>query len=186
MRKLLTLLLLLVCLGATSALADDLCVVDDATCAGDVTTDCSYLRVKCPLEGEQEVTMSVYDAWGYLIHERSYGLRSGSFRSGDVYLPLNGASTVYTVYLQTGSETHTFRVTRIQPRMTDPGACAQGLPLEIINEKTRSDKSAVIIDVDALEGSTFSVPLISAGMQIGYASFTVDGGALSVTAMTPC
>jgi len=71
MRKLLTLLLLLVCLGATSALADDLCVVDDATCAGDVTTDCSYLRVKCPLEGEQEVTMSVYDAWGYLIERKN-------------------------------------------------------------------------------------------------------------------
>lgn len=182
MRKLLTLLLLLVCLGATSALADDLCVVDDATCAGDVTTDCSYLRVKCPLEGEQEVTMSVYDAWGYLIHERSYGLRSGTFRSTDVYLPLNGGSTEYQVCLQVGDTTHAFSVTRVQPRLTDPGAYAQGLPIELINEST-SAKSAVIIDVDALEGSTLSVPLISAGMQIGYASFTVDGGALSVSAL---
>lgn len=178
----LLLVLVLACL-CTPALADDLCVVNDATRAGDIATDSSYLCVKCPLEGEQEVTMSVYDAWGYLVHERNYGLRSGSFRSADVYLPLHGASTVYTVYLQTGSETHAFRVTRIQPRMTDPGACAQGLPLEIINEKARTDKSAVIIDVDAMEGSTFSAPLISAGMQIGYASFTVEDGALSVSAL---
>lgn len=182
MRKLLTLLLLLVCLGATSALADDLCVVDDARTAGAISTGCSYLRVKCPLEGEQVVTMSVYDAWGYLVHQRYYGWCSGSFRSTDVYLPLNGGSTEYQVCLEVGGDVHSFRVTRVQPRLTDPGAYAQGLPVELINESA-SAKSAVIIDVDALEGSTLSVPLISAGMQIGYASFTVDGGALSVTAL---
>lgn len=175
---LLALLLLMTC----PALAEDVYVVEDASAASSVSTDRSYLRVSCPLDGQQPVTMTIRDAWGYLVFQRDYGLCSGTFRSEDVYLRLDGGSTTYTVTVQSGDAAYQFRVTREMPRLTDSGVYAYGLPL---SEMTggRSNKFAVIVDADALEGSTLSVPLVSGGMQLGYANITVDGGAVSVSAM---
>lgn len=176
------LLALALLLAALPALADDVCTVGDASSASAVTTDCSYLRVSCPLQGEQHVTMTIRDAWGYLVYQRDYGLCSSSFRSEDVYLRLDGSSTTYTVTVDAGGASHTFRVTREMPRLTDSGVYAHGLSLSAINGG-RSNKFAVIIDADALEGSTLSVPLMSGGMQLGYANLTVERGTLSVSAV---
>lgn len=173
-------LTVLVC--CSPAFAEDTCIVKDASSAGTVTTDCSYLRVCCPLEGEATVTMTIHDGWGYLTFQRDYGLRSGTFRSEDVYLRLDGSQTVYTVTLMAGQQTHEFRVIRTQPRLTDSGVYACGLSLREMGSR-QDNKYAVILDVDALEGSTLSVPLVSGGMQIGYASFTVDRGEMTVSAM---
>jgi len=167
-------------LTALPALADDVCTVRDASSASSVTTDCSYLRVSCPLSGEQHVTMTIRDAWGYLVYQRDYGMCSGSFRSEDVYLRLDGSSTTYTVTIETGAQTYSFRVTRQAPRLTDSGVYAHGLSLSRLNGG-RSNKFAVIIDVDALEGSTLSVPLVSGGMQLGYANLSVAHGELSIS-----
>lgn len=171
----------LLCL-AMPAMAEDVCVVKDASTASSVTTGCSYLRVHCPLDGEASVTMTIRDEWGYLLYQRDYGVCSGSFRSEDVYLRLDGSSSTYTVTVEAGSAVHQFRVTREQPLLTDSGVYAHGLSLTEINGG-RSNKFAVIIDTDALKGSTLSVPLVSGGMQLGYANLSVDGGALSVSAM---
>ncbi|MBQ7851168.1 MAG: hypothetical protein IJ343_15690 [Clostridia bacterium] len=183
--KKLRLSLILALLGmllCTGALADDVYVVKDASAVSSVTTDRSYLRVCCPLEDSVPVTLTVRDGWGYLTFQRDYGVRSGSFRSEDVYLRLDGGSASYTVTLQAGSRTHSFRVDRTQPRLTDTGVYAHGLSLSEMNGG-RSNKSAVIIDAYALENSTLSVPLVSGGMQVGYASFTVKRGELTVSAM---
>lgn len=182
LRWLPALLLALLLLAACPALAEDVYVVDDATAVSSVRTDRSYLRVSCPLEGQQPVTMTIRDAWGYLVYQRDYGMCSGSFRSEDVYLRLDGAATTYTVTVAAGSRSCQFRVTREAPRLTDSGVYAHGLSLSRLNGG-RSNKFAVIVDVDALEGSTLSVPLISSGMQLGYANFSVEGGALSVSAI---
>lgn len=175
-------LLALVLLMACPALAEDVCVVEDASAATSVTTDRSYLRVSCPLQGQQPVTMTIRDSWGYLVFQRDYGLCSGTFRSEDVYLRLDGSSATYTVTVQSGDESYKFRVTREMPRLTDSGVYAHGLAL---SEMTggRSNKHAVIVDVDALEGSTLSVPIVSSGMQLGYANITVEDGAMNVSAM---
>lgn len=176
---LLSLLALLLC---APALAEDVYVVKDASAASGVTTDRSYLRVCCPLPGEAPVTLTIRDEWGYPTFQRDYGLRSGSFRSEDVYLRLDGSQSRYTVTLQTGSQTHTFQVTRVQPLLTDTGVYAHGLSLSEMNGG-RSNKYAVIIDAQMLEGSTLSVPLSSGGAQVGYASFSVNRGRLTVSAM---
>lgn len=181
MLRLFLLLALLMC-AAVPALADDVCVVKDASAAGSITTDCSYLRVSCPLDGDASVTMSVRDEWGYLLYQRDYGVCSGSFRSEDVYLRLDGDAATYTVTIEAGSDVHQFSVTRKMPRLTDSGVYAHGLSLAEISGG-RANKFAVIVDVDALEGSTLSVPLVSGGMQLGYANISVDGGAVSVSAM---
>ena len=176
------LLALSLLLMALPACAEDVCVVSDASSASSVSTDRSYLRVGCPLDGQQPVTMTIRDAWGYLVYQRDYGVCSGSFRSEDVYLRLDGSSTTYVVTIAAGSRSHEFRVTREMPRLTDSGVYAHGLSLSQLFSG-RSSKFAVIVDVDALEGSTLSVPLLSGGAQLGYANITVDGGALSVSAM---
>ncbi len=183
LRRLPTFLLaLLLLLTACPALAEDVCTVDNAARASSVSTDRGYLRVCCPLEGQQHVTMTIRDSWGYLVYQRDYGLCSGTFRSEDVYLRLDGGSTTYVVTVDTDSASHEFRVTREIPRLTDSGVYAHGLSLAELTGG-RSNKFAVIVDVDALEGSTLSVPLISGGVQLGYANLSVDGGALSVSAM---
>lgn len=176
-------LLCYMCLQAVPALAEDVCVLD-ASKTGAVTTDCSYLRVCCPIDGEAGVTLTIRDAWGYLTYQRSYGMCSGTFRSEDVYLPLEGASTDYVVSLTCGNQAYECRVKRIAPRLTDSGVTAHGVSLAQLTGKA-GNKFVVIVDVDALEGSTLTVPLVSGGVQLGYANLTVAGGALTVsTALT--
>ena len=181
--KLLRLLLslLLLTLLAAPALAEDVCVVKDASSAGHVSTDCSYLRVMCPLAGETPVTLTIRDGWGYVIYQRDYGMCRGSFRSEDVYLRLDGASATYAVTLSCGDAAYQFRVTREAPRLTDSGVSAHGVALADLTGK-RSNKFAVLIDVYALEGSTLTVPLVSQGVQLGYANLTVRNGELTVSA----
>ena len=176
------LLALLLLLTACPALAEDVCTVDNAARASSVSTDRSYLRVCCPLEGQQNVTMTIRDAWGYLVYQRDYGMCSGTFRSEDVYLRLDGGSTTYAVTVDAGSAIHEFRVTREMPRLTDSGVYAHGLSLAEIADG-RSNKFAVIVDVDALDGSTLSVPLISGGMQLGFANITLEDDELNVSAV---
>ncbi len=174
--------LLLLTLLAAPALAEDVCVVKDAASTSAIATDCSYLRVSCPLPGDTPVTLSIRDAWGYLVYQRDYGVCRGTFRSEDVYLQLYGASTDYIVTLVCGGSVHEFRVTRVSPRLTDTGVTAHGLSLTEMTGK-RGNKYAVVIDVCALEGSTLTVPLVSGGVQLGYANLTVRDGELTVSAM---
>ncbi len=182
MKLLRTLLLLLLALAAAvPALAEDVCVVQDASAVSRISTDCSYLRVRCPLSGQTPVTLAIHDAWGYLVYQRDYGVCSGSFHSEDVYLRLDGASTDYTVTLTCGGSVHQFRVTRQAPRLTDTGVSAHGLPLSDLTGR-RDNRFAVLIDPWALEGSTLTVPLVSGGAQLGYANLTVDNGSLTVSA----
>ena len=80
--KLLRVLLLLTCLFSillvTPALAEDVCYVRDAASTGSVTTDCSYLRVGCPLPGDVPVTYADVTAL-----ERDFGFKpSTSLREG--------------------------------------------------------------------------------------------------------
>lgn len=173
------LLVLTLLLPAVPALADDVCVVKDASSATSVTTDRSYLRVCCPLRDEVPVTLSICDAWGYPVYQRDYGVCGGNFRSEDVYLRLDGSSAVYSVTLDCGDSRYQFRVTREMPRLTDSGVYAHGLDLSQVTGK-RGNKSVVIIDPSALEDCVLSVPLISGGMQLGYASFAVEDGVLTV------
>lgn len=181
LRTLTALLTLLLMLAAVPALAEDVYVVKDASAADSLSTDCSYLRVCCPLSGESPVTLAIRDSWGYLVYQRDYGSCRGAFRSEDVYLPLEGASTRYHVTLVCGGSVHEFSVTRVAPRLTDSHVTACGLSLTDMTGK-RDNRFAVVIDAWALEGSTLTVPLVSGGMQVGYASITVSGGEVTVSA----
>lgn len=178
------LLLLLTCcllLGVTPALAEDVCVVKDASAVSHVTTGASYLRVQYPLPAETSVTLTVCDEWGYLIYQRNYGLCSGTFRSGDVHLPIDGESCDYIVTLATGEGEIAFTVTREQPLLTDTAVYAGGLTLEEMTGGS-ARKYAVVLDLDALNEETAIAPMLAGGMQIGEVYFSVLDGTLTVSA----
>ena len=174
-------LILLCCLPLPAARAEDVCVVQDAAAASRVTTDRPYLRVRCDLPGEMEVTLTVHDQWGSLIYQRYYGLCSGSFESRDVHLPLEGEGCDYTVTLQAGEETHVFTVTREMPLLTDTSVFAGGMPLRELNGGS-SRKYAVVLDLCALNQGTATAPMLAEGKKIGEVYFSVLDGVLTVSA----
>ncbi|MBR6666927.1 MAG: hypothetical protein IKL25_00960 [Clostridia bacterium] len=179
--RMLSLLLMLTLLLPAAALAEDVCVVKDASAVSHVTTGASYLRVQYPLPGETNVTLTVRDAWGGVIYQRAYGRCSGTFRSRDVHLPADGDSCDYTVTLSTDMGDVCFTVTRERPMVTDSAVYAGGLTLE---EMTGGSpyKYAVVLDLYALDGQTAVAPMMAGGMQIGEVYFTVDDGMLTVSA----
>lgn len=181
MMRILTLILICCLLLPEAALAEDVCLVQDASAATRITTDCPYLRVQYDLPGEAEVTLSVRDQWGSLIYQRYYGLCSGTFLSRDVHLPLEGEGCDYIVTLQAGSEEHAFTVTREMPMLTDTSVFAGGLPLQEINEGS-SRKYAVVLDLCALNETAAIAPMLAEGRQIGEVYFSVLDGTLTVSA----
>lgn len=180
MRKLLLSLLIFLLL-VPAALAEDVCTVEDASAATHVTTERSYLRVLCPLTAEGNVTLTVHDEWGYLVYQRNYGNCSGTFRSGDVHLPLDGDSCDYTVTLSTADGEYTFTVTREMAMITDSAVYAGGATLKQLNGGS-SRKYAAVLDLDALDGQTLTAPMLAGGAQVGEVYFTVQSGTLTVSA----
>lgn len=180
MRKLLCLMLLLLFLPL-SALAEDVCVVADASVANRLTTSCPYLRVECSLPSECRVVLSVRDPWGELIYQRDYGTCSGNFRSRDIHLPLDGDSCDYTITLTAGGEEYAFTVTREQALLTDSAVYASGLSLKDINGGS-SRKYALVLDMDVHNRETIVMPLLADGMQVGEAYIAVQRGSLTVSA----
>ena len=180
MKRVIMLVLALACL-IFPAYAEDVQTVD-ATAVASVSMDESYLRLTCPIEGEQQVTVMVTDARGGLQYQRDYGLCSGMFRSEDIYLRLDGGETVYQVTVQVDGVPYFLTVTRVMPRLTDNLACSAGYPLAMLSG-SGAWQSATILDVAALEGSSTDVPLIASGAYtLGTVTFTVSGGQLTASA----
>ena len=179
-RVFLLLLLALACL-IFPACAEDTHTVD-VSAQSSVTTAASYLRVTCPVDGEQPVTVTVTDAWGDPQYQKYYDLCSGIFRSEDIYLRLDGSETVYQVMVQAGNAGYGLTVYRVMPRLTGNAACAAGYPLSMLSG-SNSRQSATILDIAALEGSSLTVPMHASGAYtLGTVTFTVSRGQLTVSA----
>lgn len=192
MRRLLALLLMLLLCIAPAYAAEDVFTVNaqdvtedawnESYIAAHLTSDRSYLRVICPLEGEAPVTLSVADANGNLVYQRDHGTCSGKFRSEDIYLRLTGSQTTYQVTLWVGDSGYSFPLRRVMPRLIGNAACSVGYPLSGMTGST-GWKSATLLDVNALEGRTLTVALhASDAYEVGTATFTVEDGCLTVSA----
>lgn len=180
MRRVLLMILALASL-IFPAYAEDARTVNAST-ATSVSMDENYLRVTCPIDGEQQVTVTVTDAKNELYYLRDYGVCSGSFRSEDIYLRLDGGETTYAVYVQAGEATYAFVVDRVMPRLTGNAACSVGYPLSMLNG-SGNWQSVTILDVAALEGSSMTVPMHASGAyNLGTVTFSVSGGQLTVSA----
>ena len=173
-------MLALACL-TVPALADDVLKVD-ASVETSVSMDENYLRVTCPLDGEQQVTVTVTDGRGNPQYQRDYGACSGTFRSEDIYLRLDGSRTTYGVTVQVGSATYAFSVERVMPYLLGNEACSTGYPLSNLTG-SHSWQSATILDVAGLEGSSLTVPMHASGAyELGTVTFSIKDGKLKVTA----
>lgn len=164
------------------ALAEDVCTVQEALTASEITTDEAYLRLGCELAAEGNVTVTVQDEWGYLVYQRDYGVCVGSFRSSDIYLPLEGSRAVYTVTLETAGGANTFTVIREMAMITDTAVYAAGLTLKEMEDGS-AYKYAVVLDLAALNEKTAVAPLLASGAQVGEAYFSVRDGMLTVSAL---
>ena len=102
----------------TFALAQDACVVDAASVDRVICAE-SYLRVTCETADDVPVMLQITDEAGSLHYQRDYGLISGTFRSEDIYLRLQGATTIYQVTLTAdagdGAVTLTMDTICVQP-----------------------------------------------------------------------
>lgn len=190
-RVLIWLVMLLLCIAPAYA-AEDVFTVNahdlpenawsESYIAESLSSDRSYLRVTCPVEGEAAVNLSIADGSGSLVYQRDYGQCGGTFRSEDIYLRLAGSQTTYQVTLWVGDIGYAFPLRRVMPRLVGNAACSVGYPLEELTDSS-SWKSATILDVNALEGRSCTVALhASDAYEIGTATFAVEGGSLTVTA----
>lgn len=171
---------LLVMMVAGTALGDEVFTVTSPS--GNYATDRDYLRISCPMEGEAQVTVTITDANDRITYQRNYGLCSGTFRSEDIYLRLQGSETVYGVKIDAGSVSHSFRLTRTMPRLKGNAGCSVGYPLEKLSG-TGGWKSVTLLDLNALSGSSLTVPLHASGAyELGTVTFSVSGGKLTVKA----
>lgn len=172
---------MLLLVSGTVALADDVLTVNDVDGAN-YRSDQPYLRITCPVADDSRVTVTVAEEDGSVTYQRDYGVCSGTFRSEDVYLRLNGEETVYYITVAAGGETYTFQVTRTMPYLTENAACSVGYPLSEVSG-SGGWKTVTLLDVDALEGAEMTTPLHASGAYtLGSVTFAVHGGALTVSA----
>ncbi|MGN1021262.1 MAG: hypothetical protein ACI4O7_12925 [Aristaeellaceae bacterium] len=167
-------------LTAAPARCEEVFTLEDVS--GSYTTDRDYLRIACPIEGEQQVTVTVADDSGSVVYQRDYGLCSGLFRSEDIYLRLQGSQTLYSITVDAGGQVSACSINRTMPRLTGNAACSVGYPLSALSG-SGSWKTATLLDLEQLEGDSLTVPMYASGAyELGTVTFTVQGGALTVTA----
>lgn len=178
--SLLLLILLLCCFAA--ARADDTCLIDATSVGSEVTTDCSYIRVTCPSPNACEATLTVRGPDGSVCYQRSYQVCTTDFTSEEIYLRMDGKETRYQLQLEAGTNRFDFTVVRRLPRMENMAACSTGYPLSSMTGDS-TWKSVTMIDVQALEGRSLTVPLQSCGSyEIGCVTFSIRNGQLTATA----
>lgn len=163
------------------ALAGDVYTVGNADTAGPQTVDRNYLCVALSLDEARQVVLSVCDSADRLMYQRDYGVCAGAFLSEDIYLPLNGGEEEYTVTVALDGSAHSFRVTRVAEQVSANGVCSEGLLLSTLSG-ARGGKTVTLLDTDALEGSSETVPLVLDGVQLGAVTFSVRDGQVSVSA----
>jgi len=181
MKKLFPLLLLTSLLLCAPALADDVYVARNVS-GETISTDRSYLQVVYDLDGPTDVTLSICDEWGTLIYRRDHGTCTGTFRSEEIYLPLSNQKTDYSIQTQLGGRVSCFTLRRVMPLTTDTCVSSAGLPVMELSGAS-SPRSVYILDVYAMEGMPPTVvPMVSGGVQLGWVTFSVRNGLLTVSA----
>ena len=181
MKRLCLMLLLAALIFCVPALAEDVCPISGSALSSGVTTDCSYVNINCPVTAPAQVQVSIYAPNGSLAWQCNYGEKGSSFTTDDIYLKLQGSSTVYQAVVSVGSTVYSFPITRTMARLSGNAACTAGYPLRAI---TGSDtwQSATILHVSAMEGQKISVPIYaSSAYTLGTATMTVHNGALTVS-----
>ncbi len=183
MKRFLSILLCVaLCCLSIPALADDTCLISDPSSAGSVSTEYEYLRIYCPANQGDQVTVTVTTPDGSCIYQRDYGTNDSPFYTDDIYLPMDGSEITYSITMTVGETTYAFAVTRKVGYLYDNMACTGGYPLSSISG-SGSWYMATILDVASLEGGSMTVPVYASDWYlVGTATLSVSGGQLTVNA----
>ena len=154
-------------------------VEDPAYREANLTTSASYVNFSCEVGEETPVTLSItQESTGALVYSRDYGVASGTFRSEDIYLKLEGDVTTYRVQLNCGGQVYAFPLDRVMARLQGNAACSAGYPLANLNGRDVW-QTVTLLDLNAMEGSSATYDLYASNRYVlGSVTFSVSGGAV--------
>jgi len=119
-----------------------------------------------------------------ILFDKDYGLQSGTFDSGVIYLPYVDDRTIpYLVTLYVGDYVYAMPFMHLQPRLHGNSACTSGVRLRDVGVFLGSDwLMGTMVDLAAMGGSgRMRVDVCASNSYvIGYADITLSGGALRV------
>jgi len=148
----------------------------------DVTTACSYVAVAVELAAPGEVSITVADGES-VVYQRVWQAHAGLVTSDYIYLPLNGGTTRYLMYLATPEKEYTIGITRVQPRLKQNAACTAGYPLAWLNG-AHTWATVTLLDLEEVAREPVTVPLYaSVYLEVGQVTFSLEGDVLHAEAM---
>jgi hypothetical protein len=120
-----------------------------------------------------------------LIFDKNYGYQSGTFDSGDIYLPSTDSRTVpYLITLYIEDWVYAMPFMHLMPRLSYNGACTYGVRMIDYNPSLTSDwLMGTMLDLNALRAQGWvTLPLCASNAFIvGEATVSVSGNELSVS-----
>ena len=190
----------LLCALALPALAEDFFMIDvdlldmdslnsDAYVQRELSASTQGVRVRKYISQSSELaapvrlTLMQMDSHT-LMFDKDYGLQSGTFDSGVIYLPYVDDRTIpYLVTLYVGDYVYAMPFMHLQPRLHHNSACTQGLRLRDLEPSLGSDwLMGTMVDISALRASGSQTVNVCASNSyvIGQATLSMSGDSLRV------
>jgi hypothetical protein len=141
-------------------------------------SDSSELAARVRLTIQESETSSV-------IFDKNFGYVSGTFDSGDIYLPYVGNDAIpYQITLSVENDEYTVPFMRLQPRLNNNSGCTCGMRMKEFNPSlTNGWLMGTMLDLTALRGQgSQTIPLCASNLcLVGQATVNVNGDQLTVT-----
>jgi len=119
-----------------------------------------------------------------VVFDKNYGTVSGTFDSGDIYLPyVDNNAIPYLITMNIGDWTYAMPFMQLQPRLSHNSACTFGVRLRDYNPAiTDNWVMGTMIDLDALRSlGQMELSVCASNLYIvGQAILTMSGDSLSV------
>ncbi len=119
------------------------------------------------------------------MYDKDYGLISGVFESGDIYLPYpDSGSMFYLITLYLGQWVYAVPFLQVMPRLYNNGACTGGFRFSEASGGLSGDwLMGTMIDLDGLAqgGGVMQTPICASNQYLlGCATVKLSGGCLTV------
>ena len=182
-----------------AALAEGSFVIDVDSLNMDSLRDDAYLQQNlCSAEAGVRVTKYISDSNelaarvrltiqqagdATIIFDKNYGYQSGSFDSGDIYLPYADSGTLpYIITLAVEDWTYAFPFLHAQPRLNRNSGCTWGVRMRDYCGVTDNWVMGTMLNLDELRQSGWrTLPLCASNLYVvGQATVSLSGDQLTV------
>ncbi len=120
-----------------------------------------------------------------VIFDKNYGYISGTFDSGNIYLPYVDNNVIpYVITLQVADTTYSIPFLQKQARLNNNNGCTYGVRLQdYASSLTGNWQMGTMLDLDALRSQgSVSIPICASNLYIvGQATISVSGDQASVS-----